>query len=110
MTDVETTPFEQLIKMIERELELAGQGRTRELQDAVTRTGVFMQTLPTPAPPSAQSVVRRAQALRGRVAIETRRLRDGLEITRASLRRGRRLNRKYNSSGPQPGRRYSASV
>jgi hypothetical protein len=107
LRDAEQAPFQRLIKLIERELELAGQGRLQELQDAVAETGRFMETLPAPAPESAQPLVERAKALRGRVTIETRRLRDGIEFSRGALRRARRISKTYS----QPrGNRYSTTA
>ena len=98
----EQAPFQTLIKMIERELELAGQGKLDELHDAIERTGAFMDTLPSPAPESAVPLVMRAQALRGRVTIETERLKESLAHSRTSLRRARKIARRYGA--PQSGR------
>ena len=107
MSRSETAPFQRLVKMIEHELELAGQGRVAELRAAVAKTGAFMATLPSPAPESARTLVYRAQALRGRVTIETQRLRESIELSQASLRRARRLSRKY---APRRRSRYSTSA
>ena len=101
MTAAEQAPFQTLIKMIERELELAGQGLVEELQAAVERTAAFIATLPSPAPDSARPLVLRAEALRGRVAIETTRLQQGIERSRTALRRGRTIARRYGA--PQGG-------
>lgn len=98
----EQAPFQTLIKMIERELELAGQGRLAELQQAVERTGAFMARLPSPAPESAQPLALRAEALRGRVTIETQRVGEGIARSRTTLRRARRIARRY--SAPRTGR------
>ncbi len=103
----ETAPFERLIKMIERELELAGQGRVQELREAVAKTGAYMATLPTPAPAAARALVLRAQALRGRVTIEAQRLKENIEISQASVRTARRISRKY---AQEQGNRYSTSA
>lgn len=103
----EQAPFQTLVKLIERELELAGQGRLQELQKAVARTGAHVANLPSPAPDSARPLVLRAEALRGRVIIETRRLRESIAGSRASLRRGRRVVRKY--AAPRAGR-YSTTA
>lgn len=105
MTDA--APYEYLAKMIERELELAGQGRLQELQAAVEARGEYVRSLPTPAPPAAQAAVQRANALHCRVIIETERARDGLAISRASLRRADRVARTYS---PPPSRRWQASA
>jgi hypothetical protein len=66
-----------------------------------------MATLPNPAPESAQQLVLRADALRGRVTIEAQRLKESVALTRASLRRGRRVARQYRA--PRGGR-YSTSA
>lgn len=108
MSRSETAPFERLVKMIERELELAGQGRVKELREAVAKTGAFMSTLPTPAPASAKPLLFRAQALRGRVTIETQRLQQSIELSQASMKRARAIRRKYRSH--QGVRRYSTSA
>jgi soluble cytochrome b562 len=103
----ETAPFERLVKMIEHELELAGQGRVQELREAVAKTGAFMATLPSPAPESARALVYRAQALRGRLRIEAQRLQESIERSQAAIKRARRIRRKYN---PQRRSRYSTSA
>jgi hypothetical protein len=103
----EQAPFHRLVKLIEHELELAGQGRVQELDDAVARTAEYMAALPHPAPHSAQPLVLRAEALRGRVIIEVTRLKESIAISRASLRRSRRVTRQY---GPPRNGQYSTSA
>jgi hypothetical protein len=98
-TAEEQAPFQRLIKLIERELELAGQGRIEELNDAVEQTGLYMANLPVPAPSSAQALVLRAEALRGRVTIETKRLGESIVHSRTSLQRARRISRRYGIPG-----------
>ena len=93
----EQAPFQKLVKLIEHELELAGQGLIQELDDAIARTGDHMATLPNPAPESAQQLALRAEALRGRVIIEVTRLKENIALTRATLRRGRRVARQYRA-------------
>ncbi len=107
LTAAEQAPFQKLIKLIERELELAGQGLLNELQDAVQKTGAYMDTLPSPAPESAQPLVERAKALRGRVTIETKRLQEGIEVSRGALRTARRFSKTYSQKF---GNRYSTSA
>ena len=107
MTPRETAPFQRLVKMIEHELELAGQGRVQELRDAVAKTGVYMSTLPSPAPASALPLVHRAQAIRSRVTIEARRLGESIQFSRATARRARQITKKY---AQKQGSRYSTSA
>lgn len=107
MTRPETAPFQRLVKMIEHELQLAGEGRVQELREAVAKTGVYMATLPSPAPPSALALVHRAEAMRARVRIEAQRLGESIQISRASFRRARQIAKKY---APKQGTRYSTSA
>jgi hypothetical protein len=105
---MERAPFEHLVKLVEHELELAAQGKVSELNEAVRQTGAYMATLPNPAPDAAQPLVLRASALRGRLTIEVRRLRDELATSRATMRRARQMTQHYRK-GPAPGR-YSTSA
>lgn len=93
----EQAPFRTLVRLVERELELASHGLLEELQEAVERTGAYMETLPQPAPDSAVALALRADAIRGRVAIELERSKERLSVARAALRRGRRIARKYGA-------------
>ena len=103
----EQGPFQRLVKLIERELELAGQGRLDELDEAIAQTGAYMALLPSPAPDSAQHLVLRADAMRNRVIIEVTRLKESIALSRSSLRRSRRVARQY---GPPPRGRYSTTA
>ncbi len=103
----ERAPFHTLVKLVERELELAGSGRTAELREAIAKTGAYLDTLPKPVPASARPLVLHAEAMRGRVMIETERLRDRLAGSRNALRRGRRIARTY--APPRSGR-YSTTA
>ncbi len=114
LTAAEQAPFQKLIKLIEHELELAGQGRVQELQDAVAKTGAYMETLPSPAPASALPLVERAKALRGRVTIEAERLRESIELSRRrsatrTPRRARRTPSRAGIATPRRPRRDAAS-
>jgi hypothetical protein len=103
----EAAPYDRLAKMIEHELELAGQGRLRDLSEAVAARGAYLRSLPFPAPAAAWATLQRANALHSRVIIETLRARESLEQSRLSLRRSRRVAKTY---APLPRRRYSTSV
>jgi len=100
-------PFERLAKLIEHELELAGQGRVDELLDAVTARGEYLETLPHPAPVEARGALERATALHARVIIETERVREGLGHSQAAVLRAHRVALSYAS---KPDQRYSTSA
>ena len=99
---VEQAPFHTLIKMIERELQLVDQNLLDEFHEAVEQTGAYLATLPSPAPQSAEQLVLRADALRGRVAIEAMRLKESIARSRTTTRRARKIARRY--SAPRSGR------
>jgi hypothetical protein len=103
----ELAPFHTLVKLIERELELAGRGEVAELDAAVRHTGAYMLELPVPPPDSARALIERARALRARVSIETQRLQESIAAARASKRRRKKVERSY--ARPVRGR-YSASA
>ncbi len=105
----ELRAFQTLVKMIERELELAGRGEIAELQAAVAETGAYLKTLPMPPPESARALIERARAMRARVTIEADRLSDSIAISRSNLRRRRSVARTYQQPAPAR-RRYSASA
>ncbi len=109
MSKQQVAQFERLTKMIEHELELAGQGRTDELHDAVAQTGAYMASLPAPAPPDAQIFVNRAHALRARVVIEVERLRESIELNLSPRRRARQINSTYSQRSGDSSR-YSTSA
>ena len=107
MSEDAVAPFVRLAKMIERELELAGQGRLAELREAVARRGELLGALPDPPPAAAQPALERARALHHRVLIEAQRLQESIELSRAALRRSRTVARTYLR--PR-GSRYSTSA
>jgi hypothetical protein len=103
----ERAPFHALVKLVEHELELAREGRSVELREAIARTGAYLETLPHPAPESARPLVLHAEAMRGRVMILTERLRAKILKSRNTQRRGRRIARTY--APPRSGR-YSTTA
>lgn len=107
MSDAELAPFHTLIKLVERELELAGQGRLTELQDAIAATGAHLASLPQPIRESARPLLLRADAVRGRVTIETERMQERIMIALTALRQERRLTRSY---APPPREQISTTV
>jgi hypothetical protein len=101
-------PYERLVKLIERELELAGQGRVHELRGAVAERSRYLRSLPTPAPAEAEHVLLRARALHSRLSIETQRLAEALIRRREARRVARTMARRYVPT-PRP-RHYSTSA
>ena len=100
MSQAELVPFQTLVKLVERELELAEAGQTAELHEAVAETGAFISTLPEPPPESARPLIERARAMRGRVTIDAERARDEIGAARASLRRRKRVARTLRDLRP----------
>jgi hypothetical protein len=100
--------YERLVKLIERELELAGQGRVHELRTAVAARSRYLRSLPTPAPAEAEPLLLRARALHSRLSIETQRLSEALMRRREARRVARTMARLYVPP-PRP-RNYSTSA
>ncbi len=108
MSQAELAPFQTLVKLVERELEVAGQGDAGLLERAVAETGAHISMLPDPAPPAARPLIERARGMRGRVEIEAERLRDAITLSRVANQRKKTMARTY---GPQSASRgYSTSA
>ncbi|WP_249009144.1 hypothetical protein [Conexibacter sp. DBS9H8] len=102
-------PYVRLVTLLERELELAGQGRVEELAAAVVARGEFLMTLPSPAPDAAEPWLLRARALHSRVTIETERLATVLAARRSAHRRAWAAARRYTRPAGE-GPHYSTSA
>lgn len=103
----QTVPFQQLVRLVEQELELALAGKTAELQEAVARTGRHLATLPHPAPPEAMRFIHHARGIRARVEIELKRCRSDIKQERAAIKQARLVSRTYLQ---QPRSRYTTIV
>ena len=88
--------------MIEHELELAGQGRLQELQDAVARDRRVHGDAAVSGSGVRAAVGRARQGAAGRVTIEARRLQEGIELSRGALRRARRISKTYSPAARKP--------
>jgi hypothetical protein len=108
VSQADLAPFQRLVKLVERELELADAGRAAELQTAVAETGALIRTLPDPAPASARPLIERARGMRERVTIDTERLREEIIGARAVLRRRKTVARTYAPKHAHS--RYSTSA
>ena len=100
--------YGRLVKMLEHELELAGQGRVTELGAAIEQRSRYLRSLPAPADSDTEQLLLRAQALHGRVSIETQRLAEAITGRREARRLARRMARTYVAA-PSP-RSYSTSA
>jgi hypothetical protein len=103
-----STPYDALVEMIERELELAGQGRFDDLAELAASREAFRASLPATPPASARAALERANLMQQRLEIELLRGREAVLLELAEIERGRRMARGY---GPRPqAPRVSASA
>ncbi len=107
MSADDLAPYERLVRMIERELELVRARRFDELRDAVTRRGALLATLTLPPPPAAQPSFQRAGALHALVLAETRAASGRIAQSLAALGAVSRAAKGY--AGPRR-HRYSSTA
>jgi hypothetical protein len=87
--------YEQLARLIEEELELAGLGRFDELATDGAERAALMASLPAVPPPGARTPLERAALLQQRLTIELLRARETLLRALSDVERGRRVVRGY---------------
>lgn len=100
-------PYLRLMKMIERELEFLSVGRFEDLRRAVTETGEYMRTLPSPAPAAALPLIHRAIGMRAHLQFEAQRAQARIGQSVAVVKQKRQIRRKYD---PPRRSRYSTSA
>ena len=88
-------PYEKLVAMIERELELAAAGQFAELRQANDERDALMASLPLPAPAWAVPALERAELMNRRLEIEVLRGCEALRLAVAEIERARRAARGY---------------
>jgi hypothetical protein len=109
MNDPESAPYETLARLIERELELVGQGRFAELASVAAARAALIGSLPPTPPPAARQALRRAQLMHKRLEIELLRGREAILLALARTRLARRTAQGYAPASRRPPR-ISASA
>jgi hypothetical protein len=108
MSSPEAVPYEKLLEFIEHELQLAGEGRFEELEQAVATRALHVDTLPATPPASARTALELASLLQQRLTIEVLRGREALLLALTDVERGKRVARGY--APPRQHERLSASA
>jgi hypothetical protein len=109
MSSAETAPYEALARMIERELDLAGNGDYEALAELKSERDALIATLPESPPASARPALQRAALMNKRVQIEIVRMREALMLEFANVERVGRTARGY-SPPREPLRHVEASA
>jgi hypothetical protein len=104
MSSAETAPYEVLARMIERELELVGDGDYEALAELKSDRDALIATLPETPPATARPALQRAALMNKRVEIEIVRRREALLIQFANVELVDRTARGY--SPPRQDRRH----
>lgn len=103
-TDDETAPYEAIVRLAERELELAGEGRYDEIAQLAHQRAQLLATLPTPPPSSARDPLERALMVQRRVTIELLRQQEEVLLGLRRVELSRRTARGYGDSLGAPRR------
>jgi hypothetical protein len=93
-------PYEALVRITERQLELAGQGRYAEMAQLSGQRAELMRRLPRPAPREAREVLERALAMQRRLTIELLRRREQVLLSLRRVEMSKRAARGYARSLP----------
>ena len=109
MSSADTAPYEALARMIERELELVGNGDHEALAELKSERDALIATLPESPPASARPALQRAALMNKRVQIEIVRMREALLLEFANVERVGRTARGY-SPPREPLRHVEASA
>jgi hypothetical protein len=108
MSTPASTPYDALLELIERELELAGEGRFDEVAELAASRELLTGSLPAAPPASARPALERAALLQQRLTIELLRGREAVLLELAQIERGWRAARGYGPRNRGP--RVSASA
>jgi hypothetical protein len=93
-------PYEALVRIAERQLELAGQGRYAEMAQLTHQREQVMRQLPRPAPAGAREVLERALAIHRRLTIELLRRREHVLLSLRRVEMSKRAASGYARSLP----------
>jgi hypothetical protein len=102
-------PYEALLELIERELQLAGEGRFDELLKVAGARAALAATLPETPPAGARETLERAWLTQQRLTIELSRGREALLVELSKLERAQRAAHGYAPPRLRPPR-VSASA
>jgi hypothetical protein len=91
----ETAPYELLLELIERELQLAGEGRFDELAQVAAVRVAHAATLPATPPATARDALERAVLMQKRLEIEALRGRETLVGALREIERAKRAAHGY---------------
>lgn len=94
----ETAPYEAIVRLAERELELAGEGRYTEMAQLGHQRDALLASLPSPPPQSARDALTRALLIQRRVSIELIQRREAVLISLRRLELRARAARGYGDS------------
>jgi hypothetical protein len=97
--------YEQLVELIGRELELAGQARFDELSQVSAARAALIAQLPDVPPAAAGPALARAEVMHKRLTVELLRGREALLLELARVEHGLRAARGY-----APPRRSSSMI
>ncbi len=95
MSASQIAPYQTLAGMIERELELVGDGRFDELERLQAAREALVATLPATPPACARAALERCALMQQRVTIEALRRREAVLLALAKVERARRAARGY---------------
>jgi hypothetical protein len=109
MSSAETAPYEQLARMIERELELIGTRDYDALAALKTERDALIASLPDVPPACARPALQRAALMNKRAEIEILRVREALVMESANVERVGRTARGY-SPHHEPSRHVVATA
>ncbi len=94
-SDPDAAPYEALARMVERELELIGEGRFDELTAVKSERAALIESLPAKPPACARPALQRAMLMHKRLEIEIVRRREALVLEFANTERVRRTAHGY---------------
>jgi hypothetical protein len=94
-SDPDAAPYETLARMVERELELIGEGRFDELAAVKSERAALIDRLPATPPACARPALQRAVLMHKRLEIEIVRRREWLVLEFAKTERVRRTAHGY---------------
>jgi len=94
----QTAPYEAIVALAERELELAADGAYAEMAQLAAQRDQLLAILPVPAPPAARDALTRALLIQRRVTIELLRRREQVLLSARRVELQKRTARGYGGA------------